>query len=209
MKGQLNPELKVGDKIMCLHMEGETSVPPGTIGTVTKVSRDPFESPNENIINVKWDNGSSLALVTSTDAWKFAPQENIDEADISGNPNWRFVTENPDVFEFFDWKWFREYLKVIRESGIINMIASAPLLYMGEDGIERYYGEGREDEEDFQAVLKDADESKNKIIQGVIEFMRGKNKDLDNMDEVNRWARHFSIKMVGMYIAMTMATGKL
>ena len=42
MKGQLNPELKVGDRIMCLYMEGETSVTPGTYGEVTKITRDPF-----------------------------------------------------------------------------------------------------------------------------------------------------------------------
>ena len=34
MKNTLNPELKVGDKIICYHMEGETSVSPGTTGTV-------------------------------------------------------------------------------------------------------------------------------------------------------------------------------
>jgi hypothetical protein len=71
MKGPLNPELKVGDKIMCYHMEGETNVPPGTTGIVTQISVDPFE-PNgdEKIISVNWDNGSGLALISSTDAWK-------------------------------------------------------------------------------------------------------------------------------------------
>lgn len=38
MKGQLNPKLEVGDRVMCYHMEGEINVTPGTIGVVTKVS---------------------------------------------------------------------------------------------------------------------------------------------------------------------------
>lgn len=71
MKGPLNPELKVGDTVMCYHMEGETNVLPGTIGKVTNISVDPFE-PNgdEKIISVDWENGSHLALITSTDTWK-------------------------------------------------------------------------------------------------------------------------------------------
>jgi hypothetical protein len=209
MKGQLNPELKVGDRVICYHMDGETSVSPGTLGTVKNISRDPFESEDEKLIGVEWDNGSTLALVTATDAWKLVPQESIKESDISGNPNWKFVTQNPDVFQHFDWRWFRQYLKIIRESGIINMYAASPLLYMGEESIDRYYGEGREDEEEFQAVLNDAEESKNKIIQGVMSYMRSKGKDLDDMSEFNRMARNFSEKILSMYIAMANVTGNL
>ena len=66
MKGPLNPDLQVGDIIMLLHMEGETSVTPGTVGVVKKITRDPFEGEDENIISVKWENGSTLNLITST-----------------------------------------------------------------------------------------------------------------------------------------------
>ena len=209
MKGPLNPELKVGDRIVLFHMEGETSVIPGTKGVVTKIGRDPFEIEDNSIISVAWDNGSSLSLISSTDAWKKIEEEKIQEADVSGNPNWKFITSNPDVFEHFDWKWFRKYLKVIRDSGIVNMFAAAPLLYMGEDSIDRYYGEGREDEEDFQAVLADANKSKDKLIQGVISYMQSKNKDLNDMDEVNRLARNFSQKLLSVYISMANATGNV
>ncbi len=75
MKGPLNPELKVGDRVMCYHMDGETSVTPGTIGTVTLISSDPFEDGDEKIISVNWDNGSHLGLITSTDAWKKVIEE--------------------------------------------------------------------------------------------------------------------------------------
>ena len=37
----INPEVKTGDRIICYHMESELSVPPGTKGTVVRVSRDP------------------------------------------------------------------------------------------------------------------------------------------------------------------------
>jgi hypothetical protein len=71
MKGSLNAELKVGDKVMCYHMDGEIGVPPGTIGRVTNISSD-LLGPNEDekIISVKWENGVNLALISSTDSWK-------------------------------------------------------------------------------------------------------------------------------------------
>jgi hypothetical protein len=56
-------------------MEGETGISPGTKGTVVKISKDPFEyDSDEKIVSVEWDNGSTLALITSTDAWKKIPQ---------------------------------------------------------------------------------------------------------------------------------------
>lgn len=70
-KRGLNPELEVGDKIICYFMEGETSVPPGTTGTVMSIDRDPFDD-NGKIISVKWDNGVNLSLISTTDAWKMA-----------------------------------------------------------------------------------------------------------------------------------------
>jgi hypothetical protein len=198
MKGQLNPELNVGDRIMCYHMEGETGVPPGTLGTVTRIGRDPFEDENSKIIEVKWENGSTLSLISSTDAWKFAPKENIKE---QSDP-WKFMTENPDVFENFDWRWFRNYLEMIRNSGIVNVFGAAPLLYSGREHIDRYYGEGKEDDEDFQDVLDNADESKDKIIQGVVKYMQKHNKSLDDMSSVNRYAQNFSQKILGLFMVM-------
>ncbi len=201
MKGPLNPELKVGDVIVLLHMEKETAVPPGTIGVVEKISRDPFESPDEKIISVKWENGSALGLITSTDAWKkVKSEENIQE---SRDSTWDFMTQNVDIFENFDWRWLEQFLYKVRDSGIVNMYGAAPLLYAGSEHIDRYFGEGKEDDENFQAVLEDADESKNKIIQGVIKFMEKNNKDLDNLDQVNRYAQNFSQKILGLYIALS------
>lgn len=198
MKGKLNPPLKEGDKIICYHMEGETSVPPGTIGVVRKIGRDPFEDEDSKIIEVKWENGSTLALISSTDAWKLIPKENIKE---QSDP-WKFMTENPDVFENFDWRWFRNYLEMIRNSGIINVFGAAPLLYSGREHIDRYYGEGKEDDDDFQKVLDNADKSKDKIIQGVVKYMQKHNKSLDDMGLVNRYAQNFSHKILGLFMVM-------
>lgn len=200
MKGSLNAELKVGDKVMCYHMEGEIAVLPGTIGVVTDITTDPFE-PNgdEKIISVKWENGSNLALISSTDSWKKVSSEKIDE---QRNPGWDFLTQNSDLLNNFDWRWFREYLTTIRDSGIVNMFGAAPLLYAGKSHIERYYGENMEDDENFQEVLDNAEESKNKIIDGVIKYMESNQKDVDDMNLVNRYAKTFSQKLLQLYISL-------
>ena len=142
MKGPLNPELKVGDKIMCYHMEGETSVSPGTIGVVRKIGRDPFEDENSQIIEVKWENGSTLALISSTDAWKKVVEE-IQEA--TGSPEYDFFSKNPEVFENFDYKFLKKFLQKVRDSGVINMFQAAPFLYSGKEWIDRYHGENQEE----------------------------------------------------------------
>lgn len=200
MKGSLNAELKVGDKVMCYHMEGEIAVLPGTIGVVTDITTDPFEpNDDEKIISVKWENGSNLALISSTDSWKKVSSEKIDE---QRNPGWDFLTQNSDLLNNFDWRWFREYLTTIRDSGIVNMFGAAPLLYAGKSHIERYYGENMEDDENFQEVLDNAEESKNKIIDGVIKYMESNQKDVDDMDLVNRYAKTFSQKLLQLYISL-------
>jgi hypothetical protein len=207
MKGPLNPELKIGDKIMCYHMEGEIGVPFGTIGEVMKIATDPFEpNKDEKIITVNWENGSNLSLITTTDAWKKIPLEKIDEQIDS---SWEFLSQNSDLLDNFDWKWFRKYLKTIRDSGIVNMFESSPLLYSGKSHIERYYGENREDDENFQEVLNNAEESKNKMIEGVINYLESTQKDSDNIDLINRYVRFFSKKLLIMYIQLSKLTGRV
>jgi hypothetical protein len=203
MKGQLNPELKVGDRIMCFHMEGETGVPPGTLGTVIRISRDPFESENDSLITVKWDNGSTLALITSTDAWKLAPQEIKEQA--TGSPEYDFFSKNPEVFENFDYKFLKKFLQKVRDSGVINMFQSAPFLYSGKEWIDRYHGEHEEDNKDFQEVLEMADEAKNKMIQGLLKYMESKNIDVDDMDRINHLMRKFAMKINQLYVTFPLS----
>ena len=197
MKGPLNPELKVGDKIMCYHMEGETSVSPGTIGVVRKIGRDPFEDENSQIIEVKWENGSTLALISSTDAWKKVVEE-IQEA--TGSPEYDFFSKNPEVFENFDYKFLKKFLQKVRDSGVINMFQAAPFLYSGKEWIDRYHGEHQEDNEAFQEVLEMAEEVKNKMIQGLLKYMESKNMDIDDMSRFNNLINKFAMKINQFYM---------
>lgn len=199
MKSELNPRLKEGDRVICYHMDGETGVPPGTKGTVTRIGRNPFE-PNgdELIIEVNWDNGSTLALVSVTDAWK-KPKEKIQES--TGSVTYDYFKENPEIFENFDWRFLRDFLYKLRDSGVVNMFQSSPFLYSGKQWIDRNHGENQEDNESFQEVLEMADESKHKMIQGLFKYMESKNIDMDDMGMVNRLIEKFASKIVNLYIS--------
>jgi len=200
MKGEINPNLELGDKIMILHMEGETQVPPGTKGVVTKITSDPFEFGNDSkIIEVEWENGSRLSMVSATDVWKKIPNKNIEEQRVP-DPKFEFFKKNSEIFDHFDWRWFRNYLKLIQKSGIVNMFAASPLLYSGKEHIERYYGEGREEDENFQEVLDNADEAKDKLIQGILSYIKDKDISLDDMSHINSLASKFSKGLLGAYI---------
>ena len=198
MKGELNPTLKEKDRVVCYHMDGETGVPPGTEGTVRRISRDPFEpSGDELIIEVNWDNGSTLALVSSTDAWK-KPKERMQEA--TNSPSYDFFSKNPEIFENFDWRFLRDFLYKLRESGVVNMFQAPPFLYSGKQWIERYHGEDQEENEAFQEVLEMAEESKHKMIQGLMKYMESKNMDIDDMSKVNNLVGRLANKITQLYM---------
>jgi hypothetical protein len=199
-KKELNPELITGDRVMCLHMDGESSVPMGTNGTVVKVGRDPFEDDGK-LIEVKWDNGSSLALVSVTDSWIKITQENLEEAKTTTlSSEYNFLNDNPEIFENFDWRFLREFLKKLRDASPVNMLQSQPFLYSGREWINRYYGENQKDNEDFQEVLEMADEAKNKMIQGVLKYMESEGIEIE-LDKVNGLIRRFASKILNLYIS--------
>jgi len=199
-KRELNPKVNVGDRVMCLHMDGEISVPPMALGTVRSVVRDPFEDDGE-IINVSWDNGNNLSLLSVTDSWIKAPSEQIEEQ--TNSKEYEFFTKNPEIFENFDYKFLRDYLYKLRESSVINMLQSAAFLYSGREWIDRYYGENQEDNEPFQEVLEMAEESRNKMVQGLLKYMESKNMDLDDMSRVNSQLTRLAQKIVQFYVAFS------
>ena len=197
LKKELNPKLVKGDRIMCLHMDGETGVPMGTTGTVRSSTKDPFE-PDSEIINVNWDNGSTLGLLSVTDRWVKVAQETLEEQ--AGTSEYEYFNENPEVFENFDWRFLREFLNKLRDASPVNMLQSQPFLYSGREWIDRYYGEDQEDNEDFQEVLEMADEAKNKMIQGVLKYMESEGIEID-LDKVNRLIKKFASKILNLYIS--------
>lgn len=186
---------EIGDKIECLHMEKESEVSPGTFGIVVSITRDPV-IPDSYILGMKWENGSHLNLLTDSDTWRLIPKKSLKE-DSAHRPH-DFFSENTEIFDFFDWRWFKNYLEVLRDSGIVNMFGAAPFLYMTKEHLERYYGEGNEDNEAFQEFLELADTSRQKMTEGVVRYLESTGKEWD-IDDANRKVRSFASKIVQLY----------
>ena len=199
MSEGLNPDLREGDEVICYHMDGEMNVPPGTKGTVVKIQKDPIIS-DAVIYKVKWENGSTLPLLSDADTWKKVKKEIKEQ---TGDPLYNIFRNNPDVFRNFDLQFFRDFLIKLRDSGIVNMFGAYPLLYAGRDHIERYYGEGREDDDTFQELLDLADESRDKLVQGILKYLESKNEDISfyeqGMNKINSYAKKFAKDLFLIY----------
>lgn len=173
----VNPQVNVGDRLVVLYMYDEIGVPIGTRGTAIKVSRDPFE-PDGYIIQMKWDNGSALSLLSSKDIYKKVE----DEETINESKQGKFVIDNEDLFDDFDFKMIRRFLEDLRDSGVVNMFTAATFLYMGKETMERYYGENPADPDAFERALSKAEEVKNELISGTM-------KKIDDISDIRKFER--------------------
>ena len=181
----LNPKLNKGDRVLLLHMEGEM-VSPGTKGVVRSITKDPFEK-DEVIYNVNWDDGGSLSLLSTTDAWK-----KIEEPIKESFEHAKWFVNNKIIVECFDTRFLGEFLKKVKESGITIMFGASPYLYMGRDRIENEFKyQNIHNEETFEEMLDMADESQHKMINGVIKVIEKEGKDV-NIELVNRYIKKYA-----------------
>lgn len=191
-KKMINPKLKPGDRVVLLHMGGETSVLPGTWGTVTKS----YELFGTDQYDVKWDNGSSLSLIGDEDMWdnKERTKKTIKEDDRNN-----FFMKNIDVFKYFNMKFLKKYLLMIRESSITNMLSAAPYLYMGRERIEHEFKyKDIHNEEAFDEVLRHSNQAQAEMINGVINYLEDNGIEED-MSSINRYLQRFASKIVQTY----------
>jgi hypothetical protein len=195
----INPELKIGDRIVCFAMEDEVSVPPGTKGTVTKVQKDPFDE-DENIISVKWDNGSTLSLLSGVDKWKLVKQKIQEQPSREDDPHAHFMGTNSELRRAFNLNYFLEYFKLVQKSGITNMFGASPFVYMDAEHLDRYHGEGREDKEEFQELLEKQDEVRNKFLAGLVDYATQTGFDLSDDSRINSLAKKLSSKLLHYYM---------
>jgi hypothetical protein len=170
MKKSKNPKLKEGDRIILIHMDGE-SLDPGTKGLVMGIEKVPHFSPNDlgYAYKVKWydedeDNPiSALSLLPETDSWMY-DFDNIQETfrfDDKDNENsteeeYNFVS----LFKKSDLKELLDYIELIRQSSLVNMMDSAPFFGSGSEYIRKFV--------DLHYYGKEMDENKEEIVEKMI-----------------------------------------
>jgi len=196
----MSKELNIGDRIMLYHMEDEFMAP-GIKGTVVSISRDPFEDGNK-IIGVKWDNGSTLNILSKYDFWKKIGNSPMNE---SADKQSQFIIDNEQIFRNFDINTIRQFLLDLRNSGIVNMYASSPFLYMGSDKIVQQHGSPYDldlDDARFEAyerVVEQADTVKNKVIEGTMRMWDAQGNEWD-LSRFERKVQDSARKLVAMYM---------
>jgi len=183
----INPKLKPGDRVILLHMGGETSVLPGTWGTVIKA----YKLFGTDQYDVKWDNGSTLSLIGDEDMWDNKERKKKTIKEDAAND---FFMKNIDVFKYFNMKFLKKYLLMIRESGITNMYGAGPYLYMGRERIEHEFKyKDIPNEDAFEEVLDHSNQAQAEMINGVINYLNEKGIEED-MSSINRYVQRFSTK---------------
>lgn len=200
----INPELKEGDRVVCLQMEDEfSSVPPGTAGTVDRVS----EVFGVVQYNVRWDNGSSLALLSDVDAWDFEDnvkkkrqKRKLTEQDDTA----KFFMDNTELFRNFKMKFLKEYLVKLAKCGVVNMFQAAPYLWMGKSRMELDFRYNNVENDICDEVLDNADEAQSIMINGVIKILEKEGKEPE-VDKINSYLRKYSTKIVMGYMYLLSA----
>ena len=198
----LNPELKKGDRVVCLQMEDEfSSVPPGTAGTVQRIS----EVFGTIQYSVEWDNGSNLALLSDVDAWDLEENLNrkrgknkLEESEDDINKS---IIKNLDTFQNFKMKFFKDFLLKLRDCGVTNMLGAAPYLYMGRDRMELDFKYHQTENDVCEEVLEMANTSQAEMINGVIKLLESKNKEV-SLENINSYVRRYSSKILENYIIL-------
>ena len=195
-----NAPLETGDRVVCLKMQDDYGVPGGIPGIVKGVS-NVF---GENQYNVKWKNGSSLALIEGVDQWLKVVEEEEKEEDIQET---RVLTKQQFLDEatrklgdipqeyvkysrMYDMRTIKKFLDLLRESGVTNMWKAAPYLYLGRERIahEHHYDDmSEEKEETFQELLDIAEDVRNVMVRGAFNHYDSKRSDDEgNEDDDDR-----------------------
>lgn len=185
----LNPELNIGDRVVIMDMSGESGIKPGLGGEVRRITKVFGITQYE----VKWDDGSSLQLLSDVDKWmkeedwtklRERKRKKVDE---SMDPD--FARKNKNLVQDFQMAKMHKFYEALRKSSVVNMFGATPYFWMGKDRIahEHYYTDMSDEQaEAFEEVLESADEIKNILINGALKTLEreGKEVTLENVKRV-------------------------
>lgn len=202
----INPELQIGDKVICLHMDGESSIMPGTKGVVYRITK----VFGDTQYGVEWENGSRLDLISSVDAWD--SEENyekrklkkIQKKDITESSNYeanKRLIANIDIFKFFNMKFLQKYLIMVRNSGITNMFGASPYLYVGKNKIEQEMLYKDLEGDEYDDMLDNADQARDEMISGTVKYLESNNKEI-SVENVQRFLPRLAVKVVENYMIL-------
>jgi hypothetical protein len=199
---KLNPELKKGDRIVLVYMDGET-LGPGTKGEVLEIGNAPKFSPKDlgYMYNVQWfdEDGkpiSRLSLLPETDAWIFDKDskiENIQEIDFKNIDDLISKGDFLAVFSKKDLEEVYKFLELERQIGSHNMVMEGgKFLLTGPSYIEdyfklqRYHTDYSENKEILiKELISRSQYMRDLFIRNAMEYLENQEREL-SIDNIQR-----------------------
>jgi hypothetical protein len=201
-KKNIKPELTVNDRIVLIHMDDPYSrVPIGTKGTVIRVGNDPFEDDSK-LYEVKWDNGSNLALVGISDIW--IKEEDLKPSTIREANQMDDLIKLRDLLKNVDTKLIFNFLLKIRESGIVNMFQSTDFIWSGPKFLSKFI-ELEElkgfkiDKKLKRELIEMSGKTQSSLITGAIKILINQGVE-PNESNINRQIKDLAKKSLQFYI---------
>lgn len=190
MSKRIKPELKIGDRVVCLEMEDEPKYF-GERGTVTGINK----GPGFLQYNVEWDNGGGLFLL-DTDSW-ILEKDFKKKSKINENDDVNKLAENSKILKYFKMLEIKKYLDLLRETGIVNMFGASPYLYIGGNILKKEHYDVEDD--NFEDLVELADNTRNIMIRGSMKMLEDEGKEITS-ENVNKVIRRYSSKILSFWM---------
>jgi len=174
---------------------------------VNNVTKDPFDE-GEEIISVKWENGSSLSLVSSEDIWMMERDLKTNIKEAHNNPNLDNLISLKEIFKYSNEKIFFDFLSKIRESGLVNMFESGQFLVSGPKYLQKFIEfeemkSGREYDEDMvEELMKMSQQTRDEFIRMAMKMVEDEGTDDYSNRNLEKKIRTLTSKALKYYMMM-------
>lgn len=194
---KLNPKLKKNDRIVLVHMDGE-SMGAGIKGNVLGVTNTPNMSSKDfgYQYDVQWfdDEGntlSKLSLIPEVDAWildkDYYESKSLNEIQFKNLDDLISWGDFLKIFGKKDLNRISEFFELERKSGFFNMATDGgKFLLSGPDYIESFIklksfenDFNEEDKNIHKLLLSRAQEVRDIFIRGAMKYLEEKNQELE------------------------------
>jgi hypothetical protein len=201
MSKNKNPKLKEGDRIVLIYMPGE-DIDTGTKGKVKRIGQQPsFGSEFDYMYDVEWYDDdenviSSLSLLPQSDTWMLDPefsQKNLQEARFTDLDDLIRHHEWSKLFKKTDLQYVLDFLMVIKDLGVVNMLQSGQFLGQTKEYLTKYFDLYRmqrdlddNDEELIEKIIDMGEKVRNIMISASITDLERKNQEITPQSATNR-----------------------
>lgn len=200
-------DLSVGSKIKLIKMSEPVigkSPKAGDVGEVKLIKDDPMIE-DAKVVDVAWENGSELSLLSDEDEWEVVSNNNTQIEEQIGDEDTRFETlyNMKDFLKYADKTLIKQYLDLVRESGIVNMFQAGFFLIYGSKYLDTYMKlkemESNYSGKNKEGILEMADKVRDNLIRTGMQILDSKNKEIST-DSIGKMLRALAADAIKYYM---------